>query len=717
MSRRFPARAIAASLSVISVGLLAQQSEQRPPSQPIRSGVELVTVDVTVLDRNGAPLTSLALPDFSVAVDGRPRKLVSARLTSVVDGPATREAPKAGASTESGATRRFVIAVDRDHIRAGLGQQFLNAAANFVDTLPTSDRVAVWSIPASTNRLQFTTDREHVKREIRELVGTYRPPLMRWNVAPDGASDIDDGRREVLAAVVARECYKQKDECPTEVESEARQIALDSRDRARVTLDDLAGLVAALGGLSGPTDVVLLTEGPLGRQHEFPLVNRVVDAAATSRVTIHAIQVALPPAQASSEQMRPVAQWVDQSRSSAYLLAGATGGLAITPSDGEVGFRQLRRQLSAGYLLAFEAEPGDRDGRVHQIDVRVAQTGWGGLVRARKSFRISAGVNSREPEARDPTAADAEANPGSEFETSRAPSLPASSSAVALKDAKGLAQVLGEYADRFEREYSAVVAEERYVQIIHPWRGMPKGPEAEPTLTWVDSGAPRPGKPIVMRRQLLSDVLLVQVPGLDWMAYRDVAAVDGSAVRDREERMRKLLLSPSTDSLSQLRRIGDESARYNLGAVRRTMNLPNVALSFMRPAMQSRFKFETGKDDRLGNRLVRVVAYRERSHTTLVRTSEGRSVPAYGRVWIDVETGAVVRTELRLDRAELRSLVRVEFDDVLGSGVLLPTAMWEWYEGVDIPGGITEERSTAQGLATYTAYKRFGVSTTEGVKR
>ncbi len=704
-------------LSLVSFALLAE-APQQIPAQRIKSGIELVTVDATVLDREGAPVTSLALSDFSVTVDGSPRKLVSARLVSVGDEAATREARSAGVPTEPGSTRRFVIAVDRDHIRAGLGQQFLNAAAKFIDTLPAGDLVAAWSIPARTNRLQFTTDREQVKREIRLLVGTFRPPSTRWNVAPDEASDISDGRPTVLAAVVARECGGQPPACPIEVEAEARQLALDSGERARATLDDLAGLVVALGELDGPTEVILLTEGPQGRQHELPLVNRVVEAAAASRVTIHAIQIALPPGQASIEQMRP-SQPVDQSRSSACLLAGATGGLAITPHAGEVGFGQLQRQLSASYQLAFEAEPGDRDGRVHKIDVRVAKVGWGGVVRARKAFRIPPTPSAASPaEAVERAAPPVEERPGPEGGTPGVTSSPASSgSPVVPKDADGLARLLGEYADRFEREYSAVVAEERYVQIIHPWRGMPKGAEAEPTLTWVESGAPRSGKPIVMRRQLLSDVLLVQVPGLDWMAYRDVATVDGRAVRDREQRMRRLLLSPSADSLAQLRRIGDESARYNLGAVRRTMNLPNVVLSFMRRAMQSRFKFEAAKDERLGGRPVRVITYRERSHITLVRTPQGRPVQAYGRVWIDAETGTVLRTELRLDRGELRSLIRVDFADVLASGVPLPTAMWEWYEGVDILGGITGERSTAQGLATYSAYKRFGVSTTEDVKR
>ena len=291
-------------------------------------------------------------------------------------------------------------------------------------------------------------------------------------------------------------------------------------------------------------------------------------------------------------------------------------------------------------------------------------------------------------------------------------------------DAQSLAGVVADYAARFERDYSAVVAEEKYVQVIHPWRGVPKGPEAEPSLLWADSGSQaRGGRPVVMRRQLVSDVLLVQVAGQEWMAYRDVANVDGRAVRNREERMRALLLSADANTLTQLRRIADESARYNLGGVRRTMNLPNVALSFMRREMQERFRFEVKSDEQVGARRARVLAYRERSHETLVKTPDGRSVPAYGRLWIDAENGDVLRTELRFDRpgvswspGGLRSLIRVDFTGVFPGSVLLPSTMWEWYEGVDVPGGITDERSMAQGLATYGDYRRFVVTTTDAVK-
>ena len=42
---------------------------QQPP--PIKSGVTLVTIDVTALDRDGRAVTSLTANDFEVKLNGR----------------------------------------------------------------------------------------------------------------------------------------------------------------------------------------------------------------------------------------------------------------------------------------------------------------------------------------------------------------------------------------------------------------------------------------------------------------------------------------------------------------------------------------------------------------------------------------------------------------------------------------------------------------------
>ena len=70
-------------------------------------------------------------------------------------------------------------------------------------------------------------------------------------------------------------------------------------------------------------------------------------------------------------------------------------------------------------------------------------------------------------------------------------------------------------------------------------------------------------------RTLTSDVALVDTGGghaFSLVVFRDVIAVDGKPVRNREERLRKLLLSDrKQQSYEQAVRITNEGARYNIG--------------------------------------------------------------------------------------------------------------------------------------------------------
>jgi hypothetical protein len=62
-------------LTVLTIGPAGQ--EQHQPR--FRAGVELVTVDVTVLNRQGEPLVGLFPQDFTVTADGAERQIVAWR--------------------------------------------------------------------------------------------------------------------------------------------------------------------------------------------------------------------------------------------------------------------------------------------------------------------------------------------------------------------------------------------------------------------------------------------------------------------------------------------------------------------------------------------------------------------------------------------------------------------------------------------------------------
>ena len=86
-------------------------------------------------------------------------------------------------------------------------------------------------------------------------------------------------------------------------------------------------------------------------------------------------------------------------------------------------------------------------------------------------------------------------------------------------------------------------------------------------------------RPIVQRpaehQVTTAALVMVRLPdAADWIVFRDVLTVNKRPVRDREERLLKLLQSPESSALSQARKIAQESARFNLGSLTRTMNVP-----------------------------------------------------------------------------------------------------------------------------------------------
>ena len=128
---------------------------------------------------------------------------------------------------------------------------------------------------------------------------------------------------------------------------------------------------------------------------------------------------------------------------------------------------------------------------------------------------------------------------------------------------------------------------------------------------------------------LVSDFLLVQVPGEGWLPFRDVFERDGKQVRDRQERLSTLFLNGSSRSaFDQARAIMDESARYNIGNVSRNINVPTLPLPFLTALHRQRFAFKAGKrdDDDPGA----VIEFKETGRPTFITTTGNRDLPVTG---------------------------------------------------------------------------------------
>ena len=276
------------------------------------------------------------------------------------------------------------------------------------------------------------------------------------------------------------------------------------------------------------------------------------------------------------------------------------------------------------------------------------------------------------------------------------------------------------YVRDFEEHLAGIVAEEHYVQDSIP--------------------APSPYN-FYQHRELNSDLLLVRPEGADrWVQFRDVFDVDGQPVRDRDQRLATLFLSPLSSIGDQVAQIADESARYNIGRLQRNVNVPVLPLLFLDAANQPRFEFTRVMPARTGNARPGVpgapggrgaksvprdmpgrpafavppeaweIRYRETATGTLIRTTAKRDLPAAGRFWIEPDTGRVLMTECLLNDSAIRATIDVSYQSTPVAGFLVPVEMREDYQ-------LLASKARITGVATYSKFRQFQINTDEQITR
>ena len=260
----------------------------------------------------------------------------------------------------------------------------------------------------------------------------------------------------------------------------------------------------------------------------------------------------------------------------------------------------------------------------------------------------------------------------------------------------------GDYVATFVIRFSGVVAEERYDQ---EFTAPPRGSTRLGTAATASSAAILQDPPA--SRRLRSDFLLVKaMDGGDWLSFRDVFEIDGTAMRDRDARLEKLFLDSSTSAVERANSIAAESSRYTFGGGTRRLNNPLLALALLQFDYQPRFRFTLRGVDKSVGPDAWTVDYEERARPTLLRNIQAgkpdRDLIAHGRVWIDRTTGRILKTELKAEAYSIVTTFRM--DDALE--IAVPSRMEERY-----PFGSGQ----VAGSATYGRFRRFGVSTEEKI--
>ena len=242
---------------------------------------------------------------------------------------------------------------------------------------------------------------------------------------------------------------------------------------------------------------------------------------------------------------------------------------------------------------------------------------------------------------------------------------------------------LAAYLLDYETKAFELVAEEEYSQWIRRRPGY--------------------GQETVARRKLNSTYFLVRLPdGQAWYGFRDVGRVDGKTIARDGRPMADLLSERTIDAVEEALAMTRANAKYNIGSVYRTLNVPLQSLELFSHRFQNRFDFHDAGRERVNGLAAVVLGFRERSAPSVISDGFGGDVLSQGRVWVDPATGAVLRTELGFygpATAYLKeNLIRVDFERDSRLQLLLPREMEETY-GLEI--------EVVHGRASYRNYRRF----------
>jgi len=407
----------AATLSALLLMAGAPGAQQGPI---FRSGVDLISVDVSVLGRDGEPMVGLGPEDFVLKVDGQARPVRSAQFVNLtMERAAQAQAPVAthfssNARIDSG--RLILLAVDQRHIRRVDGGQALRAAGNFVEALHPDDRVAVTSLTYE-GAIEFNRNHRAARVALARFAGQQDLlGSIQYTIGLSEALEITEGSRRRLEEVVTRECGSPIDEvmgtvgraaedaglefnpdaCPQQIEQEARAISGHARLETAMSLRALLSLVRNLGTLEGPKTLVLLSEGLVADARQFDLSD-LAAAAQESRVTIYTLKLDTPLFEAAEERESPSRfQDLRMRTDGLARVAGAGRGamFQLIGSDPRP-FQRISRETSAYYLLAFEPDPKERDGRPHRISVALAS--GRATLRHRPTFRLAVDLMTATP--------------------------------------------------------------------------------------------------------------------------------------------------------------------------------------------------------------------------------------------------------------------------------------------------------------------------------
>ncbi len=175
--------------------------------------------------------------------------------------------------------------------------------------------------------------------------------------------------------------------CTKMVKEESSIIATYAHERARNTINGLRAILERLGSSETPKTMMLVSEG-IVVENERRILEGFGRAAAAAHVTLYALKPEPSETDASQARMPALRAQDRTTREEGLQYVTAVGGgeLFRVLADPDFAFARVALRAVGYYLLGFEPEAGDRDGKSHQISVKVRRDNV--IVRSRREFGV-----------------------------------------------------------------------------------------------------------------------------------------------------------------------------------------------------------------------------------------------------------------------------------------------------------------------------------------
>ena len=377
-------------VATLAVALLVVSLVGRAQEPVFRAGVDLVTVDAIVVDKDGRPVTGLTADDFILTVDGKPRTIDAFELVAVraTDVAADRRLPDVSSNDVAEPGRLILLVIDRNNMSLGDGRASLDGLKSLVENLSPRDRLGLVTLPGGGPMIPPTSDHGAVLEALGRVRGLQqRNPDPTLLMTMSEALRIEGHRPGAINKVVERNCIGAGQaaveevlpdavsgkltaigQCQIRIESAAGAIVREVRARNNESLAAMDALLASLRDVEARKTIVYISDGLVFDQQVQGLLRLFASRVAAAAVNFYAIQLFSPQVDALTTGMpTDVEEDRDLRADGLYYLAGVTGGALFRPSAGlGIVAARIARETSARYAIGFQVQPAERDGKRHE---------------------------------------------------------------------------------------------------------------------------------------------------------------------------------------------------------------------------------------------------------------------------------------------------------------------------------------------------------------